>query len=165
MYIRNALPEEAAVCYSFIEAARQYHKQQGFVQWHPDYPTLQIIERDIAEGVGYVFVEDNQLLGYCCLIIGDEPAYDDIDGAWANDVPYAVIHRMAFGESARGKGISKAAFRLLKQICKSRDIFSIRVDTQSENKIMRHILEREGFKYCGLVQFDGGSKLAYELDF
>ena len=27
---------------------------------------------------------------------------------------------------------------------------------------MQHILAREGFAYCGLIQFDGGPKLAYE---
>lgn len=29
---------------------------------------------------------------------------------------------------------------------------------------MQHILEREQFAYCRLIQFDGGPKLAYEWD-
>ena len=32
------------------------------------------------------------------------------------------------------------------------------------NKVMQHILNREEFAYCGLIQFDGGPKLAYEWD-
>ena len=43
-------------------------------------------------------------------------------------------------------------------------IDAIRVDTQEENKVMQQILRREGFEYCGLIQFDGGPKLAYEWD-
>lgn len=27
-----------------------------------------------------------------------------------------------------------------------------------------YILDREGFEYCGQIQFDGGLKLAYEWD-
>ena len=33
-----------------------------------------------------------------------------------------------------------------------------------KNKVMQQILRREGFEYCGLIQFDGGPKLAYEWD-
>ena len=29
---------------------------------------------------------------------------------------------------------------------------------------MQHILVREGFEYCGLIQFGGGPRLAYEWD-
>ena len=71
---------------------------------------------------------------------------------------------MAFRSSARGSGLSREAIELIKEFCFSNHIDAIRVDTQNENKVMQHILSREGFTYCGLVQFDGGPKLAYEWD-
>ena len=52
----------------------------------------------------------------------------------------------------------------VKEFCRSEQFDAIRVDTQDENKVMQHILEREGFAYCGLIHFDGGPKLAYEWD-
>lgn len=73
-----------------------YHRSLGFVQWHPGYPTLQTIEDDIAAGSGYVFADGDDVYGYCCIVIGDEPAYRVIDGAWKTDRAYAVVHRMAF---------------------------------------------------------------------
>lgn len=155
---------EADICYQCIEDARAYHNSMGFVQWHPDYPTRQTIADDIEHGIGYAFADERGICGYCCIIIGDEPAYHKIDGAWKTDRPYAVVHRMAFSEAARGGGLSKEAFRLIKELCKSNDIGAIRVDTQDENKVMQHILTREGFEYCGLILFDGGPKLAYEWD-
>lgn len=164
MTFRKARKNEASVCYQCIEDARAYHKSMGFEQWHPDYPTLQTILEDIADGTGYVFVQGENIVGYCCLIIGEEPAYRVIDGAWKTDRPYAVIHRMAFLRQARGSGLSKEAFRLIKDWCQKQNIHAIRVDTQAENKVMQHILCREGFVYCGLVEFDGGPKLAYEWD-
>ena len=51
-----------------------------------------------------------------------------------------------------------------RQLCRSNHIAAIRLDTQEENKVMQHILDWEGFEYCGLIQFDGGPKLAYEWD-
>ena len=38
------------------------------------------------------------------MIIGDEPAYRQIEGACKTNRPYAVIHRMAFNKKARGGG-------------------------------------------------------------
>ena len=164
MRMRLALPEEAESCYRCIEDARVYHRSLGFEQWHPDYPTQQTIHDDIAQNIGYAFVNEDGVIGYCCIIIGDEPAYHEIDGAWRTDRPYAVVHRMAFSGNARGRGLSREAFDLIKAFCLSNQIDAIRLDTQDENKVMQHILAREGFAYCGLIQFDGGPKLAYEWD-
>lgn len=164
MNLRKAKKNEAEICYQCIEDARAYHKSLGFEQWHPDYPTLQTILDDIDNGTGYVFVNEQGIVGYCCIIIGDEPAYHVIDGAWKTDRPYAVVHRMAFCSSARGGGLSREAIHLIEELCQAEHVDAIRADTQNENKVMQHILDREGFSYCGLIQFDGGPKLAYEWD-
>ena len=164
MELRKARKEETNVSYRCIDDAREYHTQLGFVQWHPGYPTLDTIESDIEAGVGYVFADGSDVYGYCCIIIGDEPAYNVIDGAWKTDRAYAVVHRLAFAEHSRGKSLSSQAFTFIKELCIENGIEAIRVDTQNENKVMQHILEREGFEYCGLVTFDGGPKLAYEWE-
>lgn len=74
------------------------------------------------------------------------------------------MHRMAFSKRARGGGLSREAVRLIKELCLKNHIAAIRVDTQEENRVMQHILSREGFEYCGLIQFGGGPQLAYEWD-
>ena len=164
MILRKARKGEEHTAYQCIEDARAYHKSLGFVQWHPNYPTLSSIAGDIENGNGFVFAEDDVILGYCCIMIGDEPAYRVIDGAWKTERTYAVVHRMAFAEHSRGKHLSSKAFSLIKEHCIENGIGAIRVDTQDENKVMQHILTKEGFAYCGLVTFDGGPKLAYEWD-
>lgn len=164
MKLRKARLHEAGICYQCIEDARVFHKSLGFEQWHSDYPTQQTILDDISQNIGYVFVNEQEIVGYCCIIIGEEPAYRKIEGAWKTDRPYAVVHRMAFLQEARGKGLSGKAIDLIKEFCSSNHIGAIRVDTQDENKVMQHILDREGFQYCGLIQFGGGPKLAYEWD-
>ena len=62
----------------------------GFEQWRPDYPTRQTILEDIAQQIGYAFVHEEELIGYCCIMTGEEPAYQAIEGAWKTDRPYAV---------------------------------------------------------------------------
>lgn len=146
MELRKAEPNEAEGCYQCIEDARDYHQSLGFEQWRPDYPTQQTILEDISQNIGYTFVHEKELIGYCCIMIGDEPAYQTIEGAWKTDRPYAVVHRMAFHQKSRGGGFSKAAFDLIKALCLSRHISAIRVDTQEKNTVMQHILLREGFQ-------------------
>ena len=148
LILRKAKKEEAHLCYQFIESARAYHKSLGFEQWHPDYPALHTIENDIENGIGFVFTENDVPVGYCCMIAGVEPAYHIIDGAWKTKRPYAVIHRMAFDGEFRGKGLSGEAFSLIKEACADQGIEALRVDTQSENTVMQHILQKEGFEYC-----------------
>lgn len=162
--LRRARSDEAGACYRCIEDARAYHSSLGFVQWGPDYPTLADIEADIASGTGYAFARGDELLGYCCVVFGDEPAYAEIDGAWLTDSPYAVVHRMAFAASSRGRGMARTAFDLIKALCEERGVRAIRVDTQAENTVMQRVLSREGFLPCGTVTFNGGPKLAYEWD-
>lgn len=164
MILRKAYEYESNISYQCIEDARAYHSSLGFTQWHPGYPTLKTIEQDIENGIGFVFAQADEVLGYCCIIIGDEPAYHNIDGAWKTERTYAVVHRMAFRKEYRGNSLAGEAITLIKEYCLANGISAIRVDTQEENKVMQHILGREGFEYCGLVTFDGGPKLAYEWD-
>lgn len=164
MILRLALIEEAGACYQCIEDAREYHKSLGFEMWHPHYPTEDTIIEDIKAKRGYVFCDEEGMIGYVCIIIGDDPAYHSIDGAWATDRAYVAVRRMAFNMQSRGKHLSKEAFSLIRKFCIDNKIYAIRVDTHSENKVAQHILIRENFKYCGIIQFDG-QKLAYEWDY
>lgn len=43
------------------------------------------IKEDIENRIGFVFAEDNEVVGYCCIIIGEEPAYRVIDGSWKTE--------------------------------------------------------------------------------
>ena len=64
MELRLAQQQEAGGCYQCIEDARAYHRLLGFEQWHPDYPTQQTVHDDIAQGIGYAFVDENGIVGY-----------------------------------------------------------------------------------------------------
>lgn len=165
MILRNAKKEDAEICYQCIEDAKCYQQSLGFVQWDASYPTLCTILEDIEQNIGYVFVENEQILGYCCIIFGEDPDYLDIEGAWQTNQSYAVVHRMAFAKNSRGKGFSVNAFSLIKKFCIDNGTEAIRIDTHEANKIMQHILQRENFIYCGVIMFQGTPRFAYEWDY
>ena len=120
------------------------------------------IRKDIQEEKGYVITYDSQIAGYMCIDFSGEPAYEHIEGKWHTILPYAVIHRMAISKEFRIRGLSSIAFTLIGDLCLSKNIRSIRVDTDFPNKRMKHILEKNGFSKCGIIVFQGSGKLAYD---
>lgn len=149
-------------CYSIIKEAKQFQKEQGFTQWTDDYPNQETIQQDIQTEKGYVVTCDKQIAGYLCIDFSGEPAYENIEGKWNTDLPYAVIQRMAFSKEFRNRGLSGITLSLIENLCLSKNIKSIRVDTDFPNKRMQHILEKNGFSKSGVIVFQGSGKLAYD---
>ena len=114
-------------------------------QWGTFYPDEALIREDIAESRLYVVERDHVLCGVFMFLIGEDPWYQVIDdGAWLDSSPYGAIHRIA---SKRGeKGIFSEAFSFALS-----QIGHVRIDTHADNKIMQHIVLKNGFKRCGII--------------
>ncbi|WP_455663200.1 GNAT family N-acetyltransferase, partial [Pradoshia sp.] len=85
------------------------------------------------------------------------------EGAWLTNQDYAVIHRLAVEKASNGNGISNDIMKLTEELCKDRDIPSIKIDTHKHNVVMQHILQKNGYTYCGIIYVEDGTKrLAYE---
>lgn len=154
--------EDAALCNEIINAGKEFQKKQGFIQWTDAYPNINTIQDDISNNKGYVLKIDGEIAGYMCIDFHGEPAYDDIEGAWHTDEPYAVVHRMSFHSAYLGMGLADTAFQLIDALCIANQINSIRVDTDYFNKRMQHILEKNGYMKCGMIVFQGSDKIAYD---
>lgn len=160
--LEPAQEKDLAICTSIIDEGKAFQREQGFVQWTETYPNADIIRDDIQRQKGYVVKVNGCIAGYMCIDFDGEPAYDDIQGSWQTEAPYAVVHRMAFGSAYRGMGLADTAFHLMEELCLSNGVKSIRVDTDFPNKRMQHILEKNGFKHRGVIIFQGSGKLAYD---
>ena len=157
-----AVMEELADYYKAVDSGRAFQREQGFVQWTEEYPSLETLRSDITCGKGYAVKVDGAVAGYLCIDFDGEPAYDTIDGAWRTKGPYAVVHRMAFDRAFRGVGLADATFSRIEALCGARGVRNIRVDTDFPNLRMQHVLEKNGFVRCGVVVFQGSGKIAYD---
>jgi len=141
-------------------AARKYMRRNGNPeQWKDSYPSNDQILSDIAEGSLYLVMEEGSVLAVFYCAIGPDVAYSLIeDGEWLNDEPYAVIHRIAVSDSARGRGISRICFDFA---CEKSE--NLRIDTHKDNLPMQAALARYGFVRCGKVYVrDGGERVAFQ---
>ena len=91
-------------------------------------------------------------------IPGPEPTYKEIfEGQWLDDKPYHVVHRLASTAASRG------IFNDVMDYCMG-VAGNLRIDTHRDNVIMRHVIDRYGFIYCGIIYLlNGDERLAYQL--
>lgn len=160
--LRPTQMEELDLAMAMIDAAKVHLHDQGIDQWQDGYPNRPYLEQDITQGKGFFAVDGQEILGYLCIDFGGDPSYDDIEGQWDNDLPYVVVHRMAFSPLARGRGLSGTVFNLVEDMAVAAGIYSFRVDTDQGNKKMQHILKKQEFTYRGVILFDNSEKIAFD---
>ncbi len=142
-----------------FEAARRFMESTGNPnQWINGYPQRELIAEEINQRHCYVCQnEEGKTIGTFCFVPSPDPNYACIeDGAWLNDAPYHVIHRLASDGSE--KGIFKACI----DWCALQDT-NLRADTHADNKVMQHLLEKNGFIRCGIIYVSNGTpRIAYQ---
>lgn len=157
MEIRKTTLTDLSEVMEIYAYAREQMASAGNPQWSNGRPSEETISADIEAGNSYVLVDGEDLVGVFTLIVGDEPTYALIeDGAWLNDEPYGTLHRIASNGKARG--VMQAALAFCESVSPN-----MRVDTHEKNLAMQHILEKNGYVYCGRIYVDDGTpRRAYQ---
>ena len=163
MLIRHSHLEDREHILEIYARARAFMAQAGNpTQWGDDYPPEEAILGDIdgaTADCGYVCEHEGRVVGVFFFRVGDDPDYATIDGAWIDPSPYGVIHRIASDGTVKGTGEFCIRWALEQHP-------HIRIDTHADNAPMRHILDKLGFTYCGIIYVDAheenSPRVAYE---
>lgn len=157
MNIRKTRQEDLPLILALLNDARAKMVASGNPdQWKPGYPPQQTIEKDLAAEVGYMVEDAGVPVGYFAFVPSPEPTYAEIDGAWLDDEPYYVLHRIASKEGAHGvlAAVMEYAISVSPRL---------RIDTHADNRIMQHNMPRYGFVRCGIIRVaDGSPRIAYQ---
>ena len=159
---RKALLSEIPKIWIILQAAIKSRKDDGSNQWQDGYPNPEVIKNDIKKEAGYVLTQDNSIVGYCAILINDEPEYEKIIGKWLSNKDYVVFHRVAIAPAHLGKGLAKKIMENIEAFALSKNINSIKADTNFDNPAMMSLFEKLGYQYCGEVYFRGSPRRAYE---
>ena len=158
--VRPSRPSDLPALQQFFACARRFMAQSGNpTQWVNGYPSDDILLADIAAGTSYAVEQRGRLVATFVLRPGDDPTYAVIyDGAWPSSAPYATIHRVASNGEAHG------IMQLVLHYAMHRH-HTLRIDTHRDNHLMRHLILKAGFRYCGIIHTaTGGERLAYQYD-
>jgi len=155
--IQKATLSQLPQIMDIYEKARSFMIQTGNpTQWGTAYPPEEMIRQDISNGKSYVNLREGNICAVFYFAVEEDPTYGYIDGAWLNDAPYGVIHRIAVGES--GKGAAAECFCFACEKCDN-----LRIDTHTDNIPMQKCLMKNGFQFCGTIYLeDGDPRIAYQ---
>lgn len=160
MYVRRSNMEDIPAMMDLYAQARVFMRENGNPnQWDDSYPSRELLEKDIAFGNSYIVEDDEKnLAATFAFIKGEDPTYYGIEnGAWLNHESYGTIHRLAGNPSCHGIASGCIGW------CKSQ-IGNLRADTHEDNKIMQHLLEKNGFVRCGIIHLaNGAPRIAYQF--
>ena len=161
IHIRKATHDDIPALMRLFECAKGIMRASGNLhQWGVGYPSVEVVRRDVEQGVCYVATDDmeGEIEATMAFIPGPDPTYSYIEsGAWLNDDPYHVIHRIAVARP--GKGYARHMLNWAFERAGT-----VRIDTHSDNVIMHHILQKYGFLRCGVIYLaNGDARDAYQL--
>lgn len=162
LFFHKATINDLSTIWEIIQGAIERRKKDGSNQWQDGYPNLSVLENDITNGNGFVLVDTNEIVGYCAILINDEPEYERIVGKWITNSDFVVYHRVAIAEEHLGKGYAKTMMRFIEEFAIQNGISSIKVDTNFDNLAMLKLLTDFGYVYCGEVYFRGSARKAFE---
>lgn len=160
--LRVAEPSDQEQIWEILQYAILKRKNEGSRQWQNGYPNPETVQNDILKEIGYVLEIDDKIAAYVAVIFDKEPNYEVETVSWLTTGNYAVVHRVAVSKEFVGQGIAKKLFIELENLVKSKQFFSIKVDTNFDNIPMLKIFEKLGYQYCGEVLANGSPRQAFE---
>lgn len=164
MKFRKAIESDINSIMNIIKQGQDYFKEHGINQWQDNYPNFEIVRNDIANKNGFVLLKDENIVGTVAVSFEGEKTYNSIyNGKWLSNSEYAVIHRIAVDSNYKGLGLSSLIMKNIEEICLNKGVHSIKVDTHKDNLSMQKMLQKNGFKYCGIIYLeDKSERIAFE---
>ena len=160
MKARRASERDLGRILQIYARARDFMAQSGNPnQWGAVYPPEDLVREDLAAGALYVLENESEktLCGVFAFFPEGDEIYNNIEGKWLNDLPYAAIHRVA--SSGEERGVLPACV----DFCLSASS-NLKIDTHPDNEIMQRRLLKVGFRECGRIFLpDGSERIAFQL--
>ena len=163
-YIRKAnIRDLEQIMIIIYQAVKQLH-DLNINQWQDGYPNELSIKDDIYNNSGYVYILNNDVIGYFYLTNTNEPTYNKIDGQWLSNTRYMTIHRFVVNSNYQRMNVASNMLKYIIDIC-LKNKYNIRIDTHKDNVRMKRLLTKNNFIYCGeIVLLDNSLRNAYELE-
>lgn len=164
MKLRKSKKDDLKYIIEIINEAKELLKESKIDQWQQGYPNEEVILRDIENQYSYVLEDNNKIIGTVALSFDKEKTYDLIyAGKWISNGEYAVIHRIATSRRYNIKGAGTEIIKSIEKICKDKGIKNIKIDTHEKNLVMQKLLNKNDFKYCGVIYLeDKAKRVAFE---
>ena len=164
MNFRKSNQSDVVGIISIISKAQIYFRNNNIDQWQNGYPNEKTIINDINNDRSYVLIDNEEVVATTVVMFEEEKTYNEIyEGKWLTNSKYATIHRIAVDDKLKGNNIASRILKEAEKICIKNNIYSIKIDTHEDNKSMQRLLQKNNYKYCGIIYLiDGNKRIAFE---
>jgi GNAT superfamily N-acetyltransferase len=109
-------------------------RENGIDQWGENYPSHKIIQKDIENKHLYGLYFENELVATVVLNQEQDFVYSEIKWLTPACSNNLIVHRLAVDPKHQGKGYAKKLMHFAEELCLSKNMDSIRLDTYSKNE-------------------------------
>ena len=153
----NNLESVLTVFRSAIEKMKANHIDQ----WDENYPTIEILRKDILEKSAFGFFVKEEPVAYIVLNNEYDSEYDKID--WMlNHENSIIIHRLTVHSNYQNQGIARALMKFAEEYALNNNYSGIRFDAFSQNSKALHFYKKLGYQEAGSVNFRKGKFIVFE---
>ena len=162
LQFRLAKDADSKVIWNLLKMAILRRKKDGSNQWQDGYPNTEVIINDIQKKYGYVLSLNDEIVGYYVLIVNDEHDYLHIEEELLTHDDFIVFHRLAISEKFLNKGLAKKMVSHIEQYAISKNIHSVKADTNHDNTQMLKLFKSLNYSFCGKVYIRKSPRKAFE---
>jgi ribosomal protein S18 acetylase RimI-like enzyme len=150
--VRKALVQDIPNIKKITEACAQHMIDQGIYQWNKNYPSLEVLTKDVKANNVYVYLLEQEIIATVMFSMEMDDFYRKID--WlTQDAKQLYVHRLAVHPAYQGQGIARGLMDFGEALAKEKECLSIRLDTFSQNPRNNRFYKARQYQQVGQVFF------------
>lgn len=150
--IRKAVVQDIPLIKKITEACAQHMIDQGIYQWNKNYPSLEVLTKDVMANNVYVYLMEHEIIAIVMFSMEMDDFYSEVDWLTPN-FKQLYVHRLAVHPTYQGQGIARALMDFGEALAKEKECLSVRLDTFSQNIRNNRFYQARQYQQVGQVFF------------
>jgi ribosomal protein S18 acetylase RimI-like enzyme len=157
MKIKKATSKDISRLYYITRSCAEAMIKNGIFQWDDQYPSLAILENDIALKQIWKLEIGEIIIGIIVLTEIEDIEYENVKWLTENK-NNLYVHRLAVNPKFQGKGYAQKLMDFAENYAKKKKYKSIRLDTFSKNKRNQQFYEKRNYTKLESIYFPNQSE-------
>ncbi len=160
--------ENVEICYNKVHEAiavmkevAEWGRNKGFKVWLDEWLTPEELITEEAKPQNFCVGKVNGQIACAFILQNSNAAY------WGNRPPDEAVylHKLCVRREFAHREMTKSIVEAIRAECRKNGVAYIRLDTGLDEKIVRKIYLRTGFKIVDIIDYNNGNSLAlYEME-
>lgn len=155
--INKATTSDLDQVYSLTKSCAKDMIENGIFQWNENYPSKEVLKKDIKLQQIWKLYESNKIIGIIVLTEIEDKEYEKVKWLTKN-YKNLYIHRLAILPEFQGKGYAQKLMDFTENYAKENNFKSIRLDTFSQNKRNQLFYEKRNYTKLDKIYFSNQSE-------